>query len=112
MTEQRDRGKYACIAILIDLSQSLIPWIKVDGNIYGIEYEGLPHICFACGKYGHTEGKCPAKAQPSSQVESLKQGPATEAGTPSTTVPIPRNRSNIEGASRRRCHHRIDRGCR
>ncbi|KAI9100770.1 hypothetical protein K1719_024132 [Acacia pycnantha] len=54
MTESRGQGKYARIAVLIGLLNPLIPVIKVDGKFYGIEYEGLPHICFTCGKYGHS----------------------------------------------------------
>ncbi|KAI9124904.1 hypothetical protein K1719_004231 [Acacia pycnantha] len=59
MTESRGRGKYARIAVLIGLLNPLIPRIKVDGKFYGIEYEGLPHICFTCGKYGHSRDRCP-----------------------------------------------------
>ncbi|KAI9117977.1 hypothetical protein K1719_011119 [Acacia pycnantha] len=59
MTESRGRGKYARIVVLIGLLNPLIPRIKVDGKFYGIEYEGLPHICFTCGKYGHSRDRCP-----------------------------------------------------
>ncbi|KAI9119592.1 hypothetical protein K1719_009468 [Acacia pycnantha] len=62
-TETRDRGKYARIAILLDLQKSLVPWIKVDGRTYGVEYEGLPTICFVCGKYGHLKERCKEKGQ-------------------------------------------------
>ncbi|KAI9095676.1 hypothetical protein K1719_026236 [Acacia pycnantha] len=58
MTENRGCGRYARIAILTDLQQPLVPWIMVDGKTYGVEYEGLPLICFTCGKYGHTKEKC------------------------------------------------------
>ncbi|KAI9125855.1 hypothetical protein K1719_003273 [Acacia pycnantha] len=58
LTESRGRGRYARLAILIDLQKSLVLWIKVDGTSYGVEYEGLPHICFNCGKYGHTQERC------------------------------------------------------
>ncbi|KAI9115726.1 hypothetical protein K1719_013395 [Acacia pycnantha] len=37
--ETRGRGRYARIAILVDLQQPLVPWIKVDGKAYGVEYE-------------------------------------------------------------------------
>ncbi|KAI9084391.1 hypothetical protein K1719_033733 [Acacia pycnantha] len=57
-TETMGRGKYARIAVLVDLIRPLIPWIKVDGKFYGVEYEGLPLICFECGRYGHTKEKC------------------------------------------------------
>ncbi|KAI9089782.1 hypothetical protein K1719_029075 [Acacia pycnantha] len=63
MTESRWRGKYARIAVLMDLQQPLVPWIKVDGKSYGVEYEGLPLICFDCGKYGHSKEKCTKAAQ-------------------------------------------------
>ncbi|KAI9124795.1 hypothetical protein K1719_004122 [Acacia pycnantha] len=58
MTESRGRGKYARIAIIIDLLKPLIPCIKVDGRSFYMEYEGLPQICFKCGKYGHLKERC------------------------------------------------------
>ncbi|KAI9070866.1 hypothetical protein K1719_047172 [Acacia pycnantha] len=36
-TETRGRGQYARIAVLLDLQQPLVPWIKVDGKGYGIQ---------------------------------------------------------------------------
>ncbi|KAI9117672.1 hypothetical protein K1719_011838 [Acacia pycnantha] len=89
MTETRGRGKYARVAILIDLLRPLIPWIKVDGKTYGIEYEGLPHICFACGKYGHTEKKCPDIVSSTNQVRPQDQGVTEGAGTTTATPSIP-----------------------
>ncbi|KAI9073661.1 hypothetical protein K1719_044374 [Acacia pycnantha] len=44
------RGRYARIAVLVDLQKPLVPWIKVDGRTHGVEYEGLPLICFECGR--------------------------------------------------------------
>ncbi|KAI9122637.1 hypothetical protein K1719_006477 [Acacia pycnantha] len=67
-TETRGRGKYARIVVLIDLRSPLIPWIKVDGRTYGVEYEYLPLICFECRKHGHTKEKCNERALPSTQV--------------------------------------------
>ncbi|KAI9115281.1 hypothetical protein K1719_013600 [Acacia pycnantha] len=89
MTETRGRGKYARVTILIDLLRPLIPWIKVDGKTYGIEYEGLPHICFACGKYGHTEKKCPDIVSSTNQVRPQDQGVTEGAGTTTATPSIP-----------------------
>ncbi|KAI9110761.1 hypothetical protein K1719_018199 [Acacia pycnantha] len=66
MTETRGRAKYARIAVLIDLLSPLVLRIKVDGTHYGVEYEGLPHICFTCGKYGHMKDKCPRTVSQSS----------------------------------------------
>ncbi|KAI9071911.1 hypothetical protein K1719_046117 [Acacia pycnantha] len=87
MTETRGRGKYARIAILVDLLKPLIPWIKVDGKTYGIEYEGLPHICFAFGKYGHTEGKCPTKEPMTIECQPQEQASGVGDGTAATKSP-------------------------
>ncbi|KAI9117104.1 hypothetical protein K1719_012103 [Acacia pycnantha] len=59
--EARERGRYAQIAVLVDLQKPLVPWIKVDGRMYGVEYEGLPLICFECGRIGHAKEKCPLR---------------------------------------------------
>ncbi|KAI9123312.1 hypothetical protein K1719_006201 [Acacia pycnantha] len=69
-TESRGRGKYARIAVVIDLQQPLIPWIKIDGKTYGVEYEGLPLICFSCGKYGHAKDKCKGASHTNNVVPS------------------------------------------
>ncbi|KAI9126471.1 hypothetical protein K1719_002067 [Acacia pycnantha] len=60
MTEMRGWGRYACIAVLVDLLQPLVPRIMVDGRTYGVEYEGLPLICFECGRYRHVKERCQA----------------------------------------------------
>ncbi|KAI9072803.1 hypothetical protein K1719_045245 [Acacia pycnantha] len=76
-TESQGRGKYARIAVLIDLERPLTLWIKVDGRIYGVQYEGLPYICFGCGKYGHMKDKCKEGKQVGNmqdQVTSQKEG--------------------------------------
>ncbi|KAI9125529.1 hypothetical protein K1719_002947 [Acacia pycnantha] len=52
-TDSGDRGKFARIAILVDLTKPLTSTIMVDGELIYIEYEGLPTICFHCGQYGH-----------------------------------------------------------
>ncbi|KAI9079947.1 hypothetical protein K1719_038193 [Acacia pycnantha] len=76
-TISKGRGKYARIAVLIDLERPLTLWIKVDGRIYGVQYEGLPYICFGCGKYGHMKDKCKEGKQVGNmqdQVTSQKEG--------------------------------------
>lgn len=68
LTESRGRGRYAQIAVMLDLEQRLIPWIRVDGRAYGVEYESLSLICFACGKYGHNKEKCHGVGQTGASV--------------------------------------------
>ncbi|KAI9112523.1 hypothetical protein K1719_016446 [Acacia pycnantha] len=86
-TETMGRGKFACIAVLTDLMKPLVPWIKVDGKTYGIEYEGLPLICFECGRYGHNREKCRVgKRIESEGQDQTKMAVDTEAG--SSTVGV------------------------
>ncbi|KAI9119110.1 hypothetical protein K1719_009785 [Acacia pycnantha] len=67
-----DRGKLARISVCIDLTKPLISKILVDGELIYVEYEGLPTICFSCGKYGQLQEACPAKLATSSGVQSEK----------------------------------------
>ncbi|KAI9123882.1 hypothetical protein K1719_005182 [Acacia pycnantha] len=60
-TDSGDRGKFARIAVVIDLTKPLISKIQVDGELIYVEYEGLPSICFECGRYGHLQISCPTK---------------------------------------------------
>ncbi|KAI9115727.1 hypothetical protein K1719_013396 [Acacia pycnantha] len=60
-TDSGDRGKFARIAVVIDLTKPLTSKIQVDGDLIYVEYEGLPSICFHCGRYGHLQEACPAK---------------------------------------------------
>ncbi|KAK9008984.1 hypothetical protein V6N11_080460 [Hibiscus sabdariffa] len=56
--EWGQRGRFARMAITIDLSKPLVSKIIVKGKIQLIEYESLPMICFQCGKYGHAQEIC------------------------------------------------------
>ena len=56
--ESRERGKFARIIVRISLSQPLVSQFNLDGKIQKVEYEGLPIICYQCGKYGHNSTVC------------------------------------------------------
>ncbi|KAI9107936.1 hypothetical protein K1719_020809 [Acacia pycnantha] len=73
-TESGDRGKFARLAVTIDLTKPLISKIQVDGEILFVEYEGLPIICFGCGRYGHREEACPEKMDSTSATPPAEQG--------------------------------------
>ncbi|KAK9203874.1 hypothetical protein WN943_014131 [Citrus x changshan-huyou] len=60
-TEAAKRGKFARIAVEIYLNKPLVSQFQLNGKIQRIEYEGLPTICFECGKYGHTTDTCQSK---------------------------------------------------
>ncbi|KAL4362640.1 hypothetical protein GQ457_04G012220 [Hibiscus cannabinus] len=52
------RGRFARLVIVVDLEKPLVSEIIIYGHRQDIEYEGLPEICFKCGKYGHAKDVC------------------------------------------------------
>ncbi|CAI0400457.1 unnamed protein product [Linum tenue] len=58
-TENGVRGKFARIAIELDLTKPLRPRIRLDGFWQKVVYENLPNACFECGIIGHTDSSCP-----------------------------------------------------
>ncbi|XP_050222064.1 uncharacterized protein LOC126672161 [Mercurialis annua] len=58
-TEAAERGKFARIAVELDLSKPLVSQFCLDGKVQFVEYECLPRICFNCGRFGHTKDHCP-----------------------------------------------------
>ena len=38
--------------------QPLVSQVEINGRVQKIEYEGLPVICFKCGRYGHQSEAC------------------------------------------------------
>ncbi|KAL4363646.1 hypothetical protein GQ457_04G012640 [Hibiscus cannabinus] len=57
-TAEGKRGRFARLAIVVDLNKPLVSGIVIDGKRQDIVYEGLPLICFSCGKYGHMKEAC------------------------------------------------------
>ncbi|XP_039056625.1 uncharacterized protein LOC120199667 [Hibiscus syriacus] len=57
-TKVGERGKFARIAIVIDLNKPFILCVGIDDFIQNIEYEGLQQICFKCGTYEHAKESC------------------------------------------------------
>ncbi|CAL1358517.1 unnamed protein product [Linum trigynum] len=68
-TEMLERGKFARIAVELDMTKPLPTRIRLDGFWQQVLYENLPQICFDCGRIGHTEETCPMKLN-SCAVES------------------------------------------
>ncbi|KAL4277875.1 hypothetical protein GQ457_03G022350 [Hibiscus cannabinus] len=57
-TQAGERGKFARLAVTVDLNKPLVPCIGIDDFTQQLEYEGLQNICFKCGVYGHSQELC------------------------------------------------------
>ncbi|KAG8499648.1 hypothetical protein CXB51_006070 [Gossypium anomalum] len=57
-TDSRARGRFARIAVYVDLDKPLVSQILINGRKQNVEYESLSTICFSCGRYGHMENSC------------------------------------------------------
>ena len=58
-TQLATRGKFARVAVEIDLTKPLLSQFTLDEENQKIEYEGLPQVCFHCGRVGHNMLFCP-----------------------------------------------------
>ncbi|KAJ4829263.1 hypothetical protein Tsubulata_050382, partial [Turnera subulata] len=109
-TEDALRGRYARVAVELDLSQPLQSQVFVDGIWYFISYENIPQICFECGFVGHLPSACPSRTAANvQQVEAQETGQEVNvqgthcAPTPSRLQPSARPlRGEWMIASRRR----------
>ncbi|KAL4296074.1 hypothetical protein GQ457_12G008940 [Hibiscus cannabinus] len=57
-TQAGERGKFARLAVTVDLNKPLVPCIGIDDFIQKLEYDGLNLICYKCGVYGHLQEAC------------------------------------------------------
>ncbi|CAN1339562.1 hypothetical protein LINPERPRIM_LOCUS38538 [Linum perenne] len=55
-TQSAERGKFARIAVEIDLSEALVPGIDLDGAWQRIEYENLPNLVQEIGTSSPMDG--------------------------------------------------------
>ncbi|CAN1217695.1 hypothetical protein LINPERPRIM_LOCUS1093 [Linum perenne] len=52
-TQRAERGKFARMAIELDLSNPIPPVVLLDGVPQLVEYENLPTLCFNFDRVGH-----------------------------------------------------------
>ena len=74
-TMEGRRGRFARLAVMVRLDQPLLPGMIIDGRFQRIEYEGLPLICFGCGKYGHTKELCAEVQKQEAQPKIVEPTP-------------------------------------
>ncbi|KAK8980438.1 hypothetical protein V6N11_028999 [Hibiscus sabdariffa] len=70
-TESGYRGRFAQMAVRIDLNKPLVAKLLINGRLQVIEYESLPTIYFSCGKYDHLFDNCPANTTDSSATADM-----------------------------------------
>jgi len=58
-TANVERGQYIRLCVEVDLTKPLLSKFRLNGRIWGVQYEGLKMICFKCGRQGHKEEGCP-----------------------------------------------------
>lgn len=58
-TDSQARGRYARMALYVNLEKPLTSKILINGYLQKIEYENIPVIFFSCGRYGHNKENCP-----------------------------------------------------
>ncbi|KAJ4842859.1 hypothetical protein Tsubulata_031873 [Turnera subulata] len=75
-TQKTERGKFAKVAVELDLSKPLETEACVDGVWYPILYESLPQVCFGCGRAGHLMVNCRTTTPGSSPSPMASQQPA------------------------------------
>ncbi|PPS14530.1 hypothetical protein GOBAR_AA06041 [Gossypium barbadense] len=57
-TDSKTRGRFARMAVYVNLEKPLIAQVIVNGTPQKVVYEGLPIICFTCGRYEHSKECC------------------------------------------------------
>lgn len=58
VTAFASRGRFARVCVEIDLGKPLLTRVQINRKFVYIEYEGLPTICYSCGRVGHTKDAC------------------------------------------------------
>lgn len=54
------KGRYTRVCVELDLHGPLPPNVLIWGRKQPVEYEGLHHICYQYGRYGHKKDQCSA----------------------------------------------------
>ncbi|KAL8151271.1 hypothetical protein V2J09_021079 [Rumex salicifolius] len=96
-TLNTNRGRFARLCVAVDLEKPLKRTVLINGERFLLEYEGMPTICFDCGRYGHLKSACPYKpakaATPQVAVEKppekRKEKSPPENGPSSSNTPAP-----------------------
>ncbi|KAH1056078.1 hypothetical protein J1N35_034143 [Gossypium stocksii] len=58
------RGRFACLAVSVDLRKPLISKVKINKCIQYVEYVSLQNVYFKCRLYGHNMDWCMTNNEP------------------------------------------------
>ncbi|CAN1836287.1 hypothetical protein LINPERHAP1_LOCUS34715 [Linum perenne] len=87
MTQRTDRGKFARIAVEIDLNMPLPLVIELDGCLQLVEYENIPTLCFGCVRVGHDREAFPASSASKDPSDPVLPNENALASPPSSAAP-------------------------
>ncbi|XP_017644360.1 uncharacterized protein LOC108485001 [Gossypium arboreum] len=90
-TDSRSPGRFARMAVYVNLDKPLVSQVLINGRTQKVEYESLSTICFNCGRYGHVDNMCPFR-----NVES-----STEKGNKSPEVSSENSKSAREESEKK-----------
>ncbi|MBA0575797.1 hypothetical protein Golob_027689, partial [Gossypium lobatum] len=64
------KGRFARMAISVDLCWPLISKLRVEGKIRRVEHKNLPKVYYECGCFGHMKDMCP-KVRKKKELEDM-----------------------------------------
>ncbi|CAN0837370.1 hypothetical protein LINGRAHAP2_LOCUS1784 [Linum grandiflorum] len=88
------RGKFARLAVEINLREPVATGVLLDDVWQEVEFENLPTLCFECGRVGHEAATCP------STQESLPE--SSQSSVPVDLIPSERRFDSNTGESTKR----------
>ncbi|MBA0730341.1 hypothetical protein Golax_025577 [Gossypium laxum] len=57
-TDKGSRGKFARMAVYINLEKPSVSQILVNGVVHRVVFESLPSVCFSYGRFDHLQNLC------------------------------------------------------
>ncbi|KAJ4824999.1 hypothetical protein Tsubulata_028176 [Turnera subulata] len=74
------RGKFARVAVEVDLVKPLRGVVEFDDMEFKVSYEGLPVICYNCGSLSHSLAACPRRTPATTDGPSGSRGQQPPSG--------------------------------
>ncbi|KAK5776933.1 hypothetical protein PVK06_044898 [Gossypium arboreum] len=82
-TDNKARGRYARMAVYVNLGRPLVSKILINGNPQRIKYENLPVVCFKGDCYGHIKENCSSVTH---SLEAKEKGQTSEQTSTTSVV--------------------------